>query len=1054
MLIRDVAYGAMTKAERAENHQRFADWIGERAPDELVEIRAHHLDRAVALVAELDGAVPAGPRREPPRRSRRRGSVRFGATRSRAHARLFRRALELEPTPRPPLSSPRAPRGMLGELGDVAHRDGAVRAEAHARRATSSLEGRALAALAEVAMARDGDPEQAARLRNARRSRCCRRTRSTPRADALRRLGAAAWWPGDLRGAEAHTRQAIELAEEAERRDLWVRGATTLQWLLELRLELDAAEDVVLAASAHPAEGVLALRPRAARRSARCGASRDASTKPRRCSRRRGCSSSTPAPRPTPPGPAPARLDRSRRRRPPGAERAFREAVRVFAASEDHGRLCEAQRALAEVLLVNGQVEHAERQALAAHSLVSSHDLTSRSSTTTTLGLVRAAQGRDEEAETLLRESLALLDGNDYQLLEIAAIVGLARVPACARPLRGGRRARGAPPGAACAALARRRGREPGRPAPAARPGRTRLAPPTVERGVNPTPGRQRVPCRQRQPHRQPRRDTSRQIGGTMKPNITARAARWSAAHWKTATLGWLAFVAVAVVAGAVAGTKMLTDAETSTGETARAETILTRPDSSRRPSESVLVQSKTSGTSDAAFRRRSRRSSARLRARPEVKNVHRTQTSRDGRSTLVEFDLRGDASNAEDRVQPVLNAVSATPAGLARLHHRRVRRRERQSPGGRPDQQGPRARPSSCRCRSRSSILLLAFGAFVAAGVPVLLALSAVLAATGLDALVSHVSHTTGAAASVILLIGMAVGVDYSLFYVEARARGAPARARRRRARAGGGDVGHGGARLRRHRADRDGRHALLGLEDLHGARSRIDARRGDRRRRLADGAAGAARASSATGSSAVCVGVVAAIFHRLLRLVGIRSQAARACARPPHADQPGEGRPRDVAAVGSRPAARAASSVARPPLIATWALVVLASAGGCDAHEAAGPRRPAEEPPGGAGVREDRQDVPGLAGAGDGGRARCERRRSAVQQADRPATAPRARDRADERAGHVAVNPAHTVERIDLPLAGNGEDAASNEALSRRCAPTSCPATRRPSCPAWSTR
>ena len=109
------------------------------------------------------------------------------------------------------------------------------------------------------------------------------------------------------------------------------------------------------------------------------------------------------------------------------AERAFREGVRVYAANEDHGHLCEAQRALAEVLLETGRVEEAERHALAAHALVSPHDLTSRSSTTTTLGRVRAAQGREEEAEQLLRESFAALANTDYRLLEVAARVALAR---------------------------------------------------------------------------------------------------------------------------------------------------------------------------------------------------------------------------------------------------------------------------------------------------------------------------------------------------------------------------------------------------------------------------------------------------------------------------------------------------------------------------------------------------------------------------------------------------------------------------------------------------
>ena len=74
--------------------------------------------------------------------------------------------------------------------------------------------------------------------------------------------------------------------------------------------------------------------------------------------------------------------------------------------------------------------------------------------------------------------------------------------------------------------------------------------------------------------------------------------------------------------------------------------------------------------------------------------------------------------------------------------------------------------------------ILLLTFGALIAAGVPLVLALSAVAAAIGLSALVSHVTPVTDTLNSVILLIGMAVGVDYSLFYVrrarEERDRGA----------------------------------------------------------------------------------------------------------------------------------------------------------------------------------------------------------------------------------------------------------------------------------------
>ena len=67
--------------------------------------------------------------------------------------------------------------------------------------------------------------------------------------------------------------------------------------------------------------------------------------------------------------------------------------------------------------------------------------------------------------------------------------------------------------------------------------------------------------------------------------------------------------------------------------------------------------------------------------------------------------------------------------------------------------------------------ILVLAFGAMVAAGVPLLLGFTAVLAALGITELLSHVLHVEQSITSVILCIGLAVGIDYSLFYVR-RAR------------------------------------------------------------------------------------------------------------------------------------------------------------------------------------------------------------------------------------------------------------------------------------------
>jgi uncharacterized membrane protein YdfJ with MMPL/SSD domain len=78
--------------------------------------------------------------------------------------------------------------------------------------------------------------------------------------------------------------------------------------------------------------------------------------------------------------------------------------------------------------------------------------------------------------------------------------------------------------------------------------------------------------------------------------------------------------------------------------------------------------------------------------------------------------------------------------------------------------------------------VLLLVFGAVVAAGVPLLLALSAVAGTIGLLALPSHLIPMDQNVSAVVLLVGLAVGVDYSLFYVkrerEERAAGKGARA------------------------------------------------------------------------------------------------------------------------------------------------------------------------------------------------------------------------------------------------------------------------------------
>ncbi len=423
LLIHDVAYGGMTKVERAENHQTFAAWLGERAPDELIEIRAYHLDRASALLAELDGSVPVGLANDTADALEGAGDRACRRDSFTDARRLYLRALELAPTlERRYLAADAAE--QLGDLGVVADEMELVLLQA---RETSSgrLAGRALNALSAVALNRHGDPPEAARLAQEALD-VLPDDDVAARMETYERLASAAWWPGDLRRAETYIREAAALAERAERRDLRGRAMANLIWLLELRLDLDAADEV-LHELGPPGEGVL-------------DRARD--------SRARGCLLRIQGRL----GDAAAAFDESHDLYLDAgavgeaawlgvlrgwvafvegdlerAERDFRGAVRTFTANEDHGHLCEAQRALAETLLETGRIDEAERYALAARTLVSGHDLTSRSSTTRTLGLVRAAQGRDAEAEVLLREGLALLEGTDFRLLEVEALVPLVR---------------------------------------------------------------------------------------------------------------------------------------------------------------------------------------------------------------------------------------------------------------------------------------------------------------------------------------------------------------------------------------------------------------------------------------------------------------------------------------------------------------------------------------------------------------------------------------------------------------------------------------------------
>jgi RND superfamily putative drug exporter len=241
---------------------------------------------------------------------------------------------------------------------------------------------------------------------------------------------------------------------------------------------------------------------------------------------------------------------------------------------------------------------------------------------------------------------------------------------------------------------------------------------------------------------------------------------RWSAAHWKTATFGWLAFVVVAFALGGAVGTKSVDATAPGPGQSGRMDKILN--DGFKQPAaENVLVQSRADRAGDPAFTAAVADVVARVSNTGAVKNVRRGPISGNGHAALVAFDVRGEKSKAPDKIAPVLDAVAA-----AQHAHPGFVMGEF---GDASSQKGvdtafanDLGKAGILSLPITLMILLVTFGALVAAGIPLLLALTAVFATFGLVALPSHLIPAAMEVPAMVLLIGLAVGVDYSMFYLK----------------------------------------------------------------------------------------------------------------------------------------------------------------------------------------------------------------------------------------------------------------------------------------------
>jgi uncharacterized membrane protein YdfJ with MMPL/SSD domain len=272
--------------------------------------------------------------------------------------------------------------------------------------------------------------------------------------------------------------------------------------------------------------------------------------------------------------------------------------------------------------------------------------------------------------------------------------------------------------------------------------------------------------------------------------NIAARMGRWSASHWKTAVFGWLAFVVLAFAVSTQVPMKNLKDEDYSTGQSHKADLILKKgfPQSSDPQTEFVLVQSTKLSVNAAAFRSTVNNVMAAVKNNPDIKNLkspyaagNGDQVSDDRSTAMVTFEMKGKYDDATKKIDPIEAAVAKVAAEHPGFY---VGEAGAISSGKALDKMfndqlklaGERSIPITI------IVLLLVFGALVAVGVPLLLALTGVIATIGLVSLPSQLVPMDQNVAAVVLLIGLAVGVDYSLFYLkrerEERAAGKSSRA------------------------------------------------------------------------------------------------------------------------------------------------------------------------------------------------------------------------------------------------------------------------------------
>ncbi|HEX5090486.1 MAG TPA: MMPL family transporter [Nocardioides sp.] len=250
------------------------------------------------------------------------------------------------------------------------------------------------------------------------------------------------------------------------------------------------------------------------------------------------------------------------------------------------------------------------------------------------------------------------------------------------------------------------------------------------------------------------------------------RTARWCALHPWRAILGWVAFVAFAVGLATMIPTQETTDADYRLGESGRADAMVSSAGLEEPDTEHVVISSKSGRLDTQQAEQAAFAVVTAMKKLDGVDEVAEPQVSPDGSAYLVSIQLARD----QDDVSSLEKVTASVQSDFPQLDVRES------GDISLDDAINDRVADDLSSAETLSLpvtliLMLLAFGALIAAGIPVLLAATSVAATVGILAPVSHLIHADSTVTSMIVLIGMAVGVDYSLFYLkrerEERAKG-----------------------------------------------------------------------------------------------------------------------------------------------------------------------------------------------------------------------------------------------------------------------------------------